>query len=297
MTGLGSAADELYGLPPREFTAARDRLAADVRQTGDRELAAAIKQLRRPTAPAWYANQLVRRHRDEVAELLDTGTALRRAQAELDVEGLRYQTQQGQRLVTALARQARRLADDAGQSLSDEIVRELEETLHAGLVDPAASDAIRSGRLTTPLHYSGFGLLDVADTDVTGRADKAAPTLAPAQGGPPAATPSGRPRRQPAGPEVEAARQARRDAETELAAARRGAGEASRRVEQARKRQDGLRQRIRRLDEELEQLRSEEAEAGDAVTGAARDHRAAEDRVAHAEALLDQLLDGLQQGP
>ena len=53
------------------------------------------------------------------------------------------QTQEGQRLVTELAGGARPLAGEAGQSLSDETVRELEETLHAGLVDPAASDAIR----------------------------------------------------------------------------------------------------------------------------------------------------------
>jgi hypothetical protein len=81
----------------------------------------------------------------------------------------------------------------------------------------------------------------------------------------------------------------RQDAEGELVAARRDAGEAGRRVEQARKRQDVLRQRIRRLDEELEQLRAEDSEAGDAVAAAARDRRAADDRVAQAEEALDRL--------
>ncbi len=284
-TDLNTAADELYGLPARDFTAARDRLAAEVRKAGDRDLAAAIKKLRRPTATAWFANQLVRQSPDQVADLLATGVALRRAQADLDVDELRRQTQEGQRLVTELARQARQLSGDAGQSPSDETVRELEETLHAGLVDPAASDAIRSGHLTTGLHYSGFGLLDGPDSDGPGPAATERP--APPR---PAAAPAPKvARRQPAGPELEAAKEARQAAEAELAAARRDAAEAGRRVEQSRKRQDVLRQRIRRLDEELEQLRAEDAEAGDAVSAAARDRRAADDRVARAEDAVDQM--------
>ncbi len=289
-TDINAAADELYGLPARDFTAARDRLAAEVRKAGDRDLAAAIKKLRRPTATAWFANQLVRQSPDQVADLLDTGVALRRAQADLDVDELRQQTQEGQRLVTELAQQARRLAGEAGQALSDETGRELEETLHAGLVDPAASDAIRSGRLTTALHYSGFGLPDGTDPDGTD-ADGTGPaaTEPPASLPPVTTVPPKDARRQSTGPELEAARQARRDAEAELVAARRQAGEAGRRVDQSRKRQDMLRQRIRRLEGELEQLRTEEAEAGDAVAAAARDRRAADDRVVHAEDALDQL--------
>ena len=114
---VGAAADELYGLPAQEFTGARDRMAADIRRAGDRDLAAAVKKLRRPTATAWFANQLVRHYPQQVAELLDTGAALRRAQADLDVDGLRHQTQAGQQLIRVLARQARQLAADTGQSL------------------------------------------------------------------------------------------------------------------------------------------------------------------------------------
>ena len=179
-----------------EFTGARDRMATDVRRAGDRDLAAAIKKLRRPTASAWFANQLVRHYGHQVAELLDTGAALRRAQADLDVDELRHQTQAGQQLITELARQARQVAADTGQSLSDDNVRELEETLHAGLVDPAASDAIRAGRLTTPLRYSGFGLVEGADA--------APPAAAPARPGTAPATPGTAPARP--GPPPAAAR-------------------------------------------------------------------------------------------
>jgi hypothetical protein len=294
---VGAAADELYALPAQEFTAARDRRAADARGAGDRDLAAAIKKLRRPTVTAWFANQLVRQHPDQVAELLATGVALRRAQADLDVEELRHQTQAGQQLVTDLARQARQLAADTGQSLSDDNVRELEETLHAGLVDPDAGAAIRAGRLTTSLRYSGFGLADTGDAAAP-PAPAPASVPAPAAPAPVSAAPApvpaapaikATPRRRD-DPEVEAAaRQARQDAEAELAAARRQAGEQARRAEQARKHQEVLRQRIRRLDDELEQLRTEESEAGDAVVTAARARRAAEGRVARAEERLEEL--------
>ncbi len=84
-------------------------------------------------------------------------------------------------------------------------------------------------------------------------------------------------------------RQARQAAEAELVAARRHAGEVGRRVEQARKRQEVLRHRVRRLDEELDQLRAEEAEAGEGVAVAAGDRRAADERLAHAEEVLQRM--------
>jgi hypothetical protein len=80
---LESIADELYGLPPAKFTAARDSHAAAARRSGDRELAAAIKGLKRPTSSAWLVNLLVRRQRQQVEELLDLGTAMRQAQEHL----------------------------------------------------------------------------------------------------------------------------------------------------------------------------------------------------------------------
>ncbi len=58
---LDTVGTELYGLRPTEFTAARDAQAAAARRGGDRELAAAIKKLRRPTPAAWLVNLLAPR--------------------------------------------------------------------------------------------------------------------------------------------------------------------------------------------------------------------------------------------
>ncbi len=198
-TDIGAVADELYGLPAGEFTAARDRAAAVARQAGDREVAATIKKLRRPTVSAWAVNRLARDQADEVTRLLDAGAALRQAQANLDAEELRRLTQEGQHLVGDLARQARQAAGDAGQAVSEAAYRELEATLHAALADPEAGEAVRSGRLTRPLQYSGFGPVDVADAVAVGPGRGPQAPLAPSPPGDASPRAGVRPGLRPAG--------------------------------------------------------------------------------------------------
>ena len=60
---MAAAADEtarLYGLPLDEFTAERDAVAKRLRADGEREEAARIKKLRKPSVPAWAVNQAAR---------------------------------------------------------------------------------------------------------------------------------------------------------------------------------------------------------------------------------------------
>jgi hypothetical protein len=261
--GLEAVADELYGLPMAEFTAARDRHAAAARQAGNRELANEIKKLRRPTAGAWLTNQLVRQRGDEVAALLGVGAALRDAQARLATGDLRRLAQQAQQVVTTLGREARVLAKDAGQRVGESAVRELEETLHAALADPAASDAVRSGRLVSALSYAGFGAVDSVDP-VESVDTAASPSLDAAQ-------------------EQAAARQAA----AELADARREASARQRLLEQARQQQDRLEQQVHELSEQLDRLRGEAAEAAAMVRDATRTYQDAERRLARAEAPSD----------
>ena len=56
---LLAAADRLYGLTLAEFTPARDALVKEHR--GDKELAARLKALKKPSLAAWVVNLLVRR--------------------------------------------------------------------------------------------------------------------------------------------------------------------------------------------------------------------------------------------
>ncbi|MDX6285795.1 MAG: hypothetical protein QOG53_1280 [Frankiales bacterium] len=151
------AIDELYALPPDDFTAARDEQAALARVSGDATSAAALRKLRRPSRSAWLVNQLVRHRGDAVDQLLDLGSALRDAQKSLAGDDLRRLSAQRSAVVSALARDARQLAEELGQPVNDAIAREVETTLDAALADPAAAEQVRSGRLTTSLQHSGFG--------------------------------------------------------------------------------------------------------------------------------------------
>ncbi|MET9515600.1 hypothetical protein [Streptomyces sp. NPDC002994] len=148
---LESITDELYGLAPADFTAARNERAAAARAAGDRELAARIQALRRPTLSAWAGNLLVRRQPEQVQPLLSLGEGMRRAHRDLDGEQLRELGRRQHDLVGALGRQAKQLAADAGHPVSEDVQHEVERTLHAVLADPEAAQEWAAGRLTKPL--------------------------------------------------------------------------------------------------------------------------------------------------
>ncbi len=71
--------DRLYKLPLEEFTAARNELA---KRLGD----TSVKQLKKPTVPAWTVNQLARTREVDVRRLLRAGEQLEQAQKQA-VEG------------------------------------------------------------------------------------------------------------------------------------------------------------------------------------------------------------------
>src|SRR5580692_702023 len=90
---LDSVAGRLYGLSPQAFTSSRSAEVRAARSAGNRQLAAAIAQLRRPTVGAWLANQLARECKKELEALLVLGTSMRTAQAAGDGPELRLLTQ------------------------------------------------------------------------------------------------------------------------------------------------------------------------------------------------------------
>jgi hypothetical protein len=149
-------ADELYALPPEQFIAARNARAQAAKAAGDKETAARIAGLRKPTVLAWLVNLLVRQLPDEIGAFLDLGDALREATATLSGPELRQLSGQRHRLVQALVRQARELARQAGYRTTEDVARGLEETLAAALTDPAVAEQLRVGRLTSGLTATGF---------------------------------------------------------------------------------------------------------------------------------------------
>ncbi|HTX01074.1 MAG TPA: hypothetical protein VMD59_19985 [Acidimicrobiales bacterium] len=153
---LDSVSDELYGLAPDEFTAARDARAREARPA-DRALAGEIHKLRRPSLGAFALNVFVRRRQDEIAQLLALGEELRNAQAALAGTELRALLAQRRQLVSAIAAEVRRLAGELGHPLNDRAQSEVARTLEAALADAAAAGALASGRLVTALAHVGLG--------------------------------------------------------------------------------------------------------------------------------------------
>jgi hypothetical protein len=154
---LEGVADELYGLPLGEFVATRTARAKQARADGDRDLAAAITALAKPTRVAWLVNQLVRQRPEEVEPLLALGAGLREATATLSGDDLRTLTRQQHQLVHAVVATTRALAAEAGESVSQDVADGVDQTLRAALADDALAAALSGGRLTDKLEFAGFG--------------------------------------------------------------------------------------------------------------------------------------------
>jgi hypothetical protein len=155
------AGDELFGLPPEEFVAARDELARRLRREGDTEAAKQVKALRRPPLSAWAVNRLARERGRALVPLLAAGERLRDAhQAALAGEGaaeLRSAAKAEREAVAGLVETALELLREAGHPTTDATRDRVAATLHAAAASPEAADLVRNGRLTTDLDPSGFG--------------------------------------------------------------------------------------------------------------------------------------------
>jgi hypothetical protein len=155
------AGDELFGLPPEEFVAARDELARRLRREGDAEAARRVKALRRPPLSAWAVNQLARGEEQALEGLLAAGERLRAAhQAALagrDAAELRAATTAEREAVARLVEAALARLREAGHPTTETTRDRVAATLHAAAASPEAADLVRHGRLTADLDPSGFG--------------------------------------------------------------------------------------------------------------------------------------------
>src|SRR5918992_3980472 len=79
VTELEEAVDRLHAAPLEEFVAERKRLAKELRGAGEREAAAELAKLPKPTPPAWALNHLAREAPAAVSAWLDAVAELREA--------------------------------------------------------------------------------------------------------------------------------------------------------------------------------------------------------------------------
>jgi hypothetical protein len=295
---LDEVADELYEVPPEEFIALRTQRQDEAKAEGDKALAKAIGSLPKPSTAAWVCNLLVREAHDEIAGLVELGTLVREAQESLAGDQLRALDVQRRQLVTALTRQARKLAYEHGHSVSTAVATQVEETLRAAMADPEAGEALLSGRLTSPLNYSGMGLGEQRPHLRVVPPPKAERAPAPAK---PAPDRSGSVEERRRRKEEEARQAAEEKRRRELAEARQAAEDAEAAAEEAAEaadaeraraeelaaREDELTTRIEFLTRELARVREECSTVGTDLARVERRRKAADHRRREADAALE----------
>lgn len=306
-------AQELYSLPPEDFTAARNEAVARLKGQ-DRALSERVKSLRKPAMAAWVVNMLVRHNAEEMTQVLDLGESLRQAQADLDGDALRELARQRRRLISAVAGKGRTIARDLGLKVSESVMRQVEETLHAAMIDTDAAVAVRTGLLVDALSATGVGSLKVATavadhTALGGRSQVSASRSRRSSGSGSVAGQAGQaglsvvPEPDPEERRREERRKAREVAATTVesalaqVASARGELESHEQsasdlqaetlqvngeIDELRRRIDGLEDRLEQLDEKLAAAQEERDEAAEAVA-------LAESSLAEAQAELDRL--------
>ncbi len=220
--------DRLYVLPLEEFTAARNELA---KRLGD----TSVKQLKKPTVPAWTVNQLARTREVDVRRLLRASEQLEQAQKQA-VEGGDQQVFERARdaerdALRRLRAQAADLLRAGGHPANDSTLERVASTLRAGAATEDGRALLREGRLSEELEPQGFGAL-AGVKPAAPRARKKSP------------------------PDTSRARNAREDADAATAAAEAVAA----RARDAEREADELRRAAKRAADKAERLRAKAEE-------------------------------------
>ena len=146
---------KLYGLPPTEFTAARNARAKELKKD-DPELAATVAALPKPSLAAAALNELVREDPSEARALIQSGKRLRAAQ-EAAVAGkpgddLPKAIEEHRSALDRVQRDLRR------RKLSGATLEKAVKTLRVASVDPELQPLLERGTLHEDLTAAGFGL-------------------------------------------------------------------------------------------------------------------------------------------
>ena len=144
--------DELYALPGAEFVAARDAMARELAKAGEKDAAATVRALRRPTQAAEILNALARSDRATVDRLVRAGGALRKALE----KGDRAKVEKARDDIAAATEELVAAARAAG---GERVVNDVTATLQAAAADADAAAHLRQGRLERPLDPPGFDVL------------------------------------------------------------------------------------------------------------------------------------------
>lgn len=157
-----SDVDDLFKLPPGEFTAARNALVARLKKSGRDDEAAQVKMLPKPPASAWAVNQVYWRHRKSFDQLLAAGEKFKKAQAAQlagKAADLRGPLDARRQALAELSKIAADVLREAGYTATPDAMRRINTTLEALATYGAHPEAPPAGRLTNDVDPPGFEAL------------------------------------------------------------------------------------------------------------------------------------------
>jgi hypothetical protein len=149
---------DLYALPPAEFTRARNTRATALKAAGRTDAADTVRQLRRPTPALWAANRLAHLESKRLEAFLTSVDEVRRTQLRDPRAAADALRRQRADLDALVGRAGELLAGHGGQPTA-ETQRRVADTLLGAAVDRGLAQALREGRLTTELSAPGFEVL------------------------------------------------------------------------------------------------------------------------------------------
>jgi hypothetical protein len=147
--------DRLYQLPPGEFTAARDELAKRLRDEGERDQSAEVKNLRKPPVAVWLVNRLARDRELDVQRLAKAGQALTKSGGGSGAFAAARDDEQ--QALERLSQAAHEIAEREGTGAA--AVDRAIQTLRAASLTDEGRRLLKQGRLTEELQPPGFEAL------------------------------------------------------------------------------------------------------------------------------------------
>jgi hypothetical protein len=150
--------DQLYGVPPGEFTAARNAKAAALKAAGRTDDAQTVRRLTKPSPFLWAVNQLARQDPERLTRFIDVVRQGRRSQlhdprtAAEDMKTIRAALQ-------VLTSRATEILTTAGYRVSPSSSARISNTVLGAATDEDRVDDLRYGRLDAELAAPGFEVL------------------------------------------------------------------------------------------------------------------------------------------
>jgi len=158
-TIAANALEEVYAVPPKEFTRARNARVAALAKSGHHDAAEALRRLRRPTAALWAVNQVGRANRKRLDAFIEAVAHVRRTQLR-DPRNVAEAVQRQRAALDAVLEIARDALSEHGLKAGPQALRRISNTLQGAAVDARHAEDLRHGRLTGELAAPGFEVFD-----------------------------------------------------------------------------------------------------------------------------------------